>query len=262
MTAPARTAGERPLALVTGGWRRIGAAIARRLAQAGYDLVLHAHRAGTFDATFETELAAHGATVFGLVANLSDLAQAASLIPAAIAAGGRVPVLLVNSASVFRDDTALTFDAAGLDLHFRVNCHAPLLLTRDLASALAAVGREGAVVQIIDQRVRNPVPDQTSYTLSKQALHAAVRTLARALAPHVRVNAVAPGLTLPTADYDAAQWDRLAALMPLNRLSQPKDIADAVLHLATARATTGETLFVDGGAHLESYPRDFVYLAR
>jgi len=262
MIAPAGSAGERPLALVTGGWRRIGAAIARRLAQAGYDLALHAHHARTFDSGFETELAVHGATVFALAADLADLVQATSLIPAVIAAGGRVPVLLVNCASVFRDDSALTFDAAGLDLHFRVNCHAPLLLTRDFAGALAAVGGEGAVVQIIDQRVRNPVPDQISYTLSKQALHASVRTMARALAPHVRVNAVAPGLTLPTADYDAAQWDRLAALMPLARLSRPEDIADAVLHLAIARATTGETLFVDGGAHLESYPRDFIHLAR
>ena len=86
--------------------------------------------------------------------------------------------------------------------------------------------------------------------------------MARALAPHVRVNAVAPGLTLPTDDYDAAQWDRLRALMPLDRLSSPEDIADAVLHLATARSTTGETLFVDGGAHLESFTRDFVYLSR
>jgi NAD(P)-dependent dehydrogenase (short-subunit alcohol dehydrogenase family) len=254
--------GARPFALVTGGWRRIGAAIARRLAMAGYDLALHAHRAQTFDPGFESELGALGAAVFALAADLGDLDQAAALIAAATAAGGRVPVLLVNCASVFRDDTALTFDAAGLDLHFRVNCHAPLLLTRDLAAALAAVGGEGAVVQIIDQRVRNPVPDQTSYTLSKQALHASVRTMARALAPHLRVNAVAPGLTLPTEDYDAAQWDRLAALMPLHRLSGPDDIAEAVLHLAQARATTGETLFVDGGAHLESYPRDFVYMAR
>jgi NAD(P)-dependent dehydrogenase (short-subunit alcohol dehydrogenase family) len=86
--------------------------------------------------------------------------------------------------------------------------------------------------------------------------------MARALAPHFRVNAVAPGLTLPTDDYDHDQWERLRGLMPLDRLSSPEDIADAVLHLAQARATTGETLFVDGGAHLESFPRDFVYMGR
>ncbi|WP_369819100.1 SDR family oxidoreductase [Novosphingobium sp. FSW06-99] len=255
-------AGDRPLALITGGWRRIGAAIARKLAQAGYDLALHAHHEHSFDPAFVAELATIGAAVHSLAADLADQAAVDALIPAAIAAAGRVPVLLVNCASVFRDDSAQTFDAASLDLHFRVNCHTPLLLTRALADALATVGGEGAVVHILDQRIRNPVPDQISYTLSKQALHASVRTLARALAPRVRVNAVAPGLTLPTDDYDDVQWDRLRALMPLGRLSTPDDIADAVLHLATARATTGETLFVDGGSHLESYPRDFVYLSR
>ncbi len=252
----------RPLALVTGGWRRIGAAIALRLAQAGYDLALHAHHPRSFDAAFAAELAAAGAAVHGLAVDLADLDAAGRLLADVIGAAGRAPVLLVNCASVFQDDAALTYDAAGLDRHFRVNCFAPLLLTRGFAAALAQTGGEGAVVQILDQRIRNPVPDQISYTLSKQALHASVRTMARALAPAVRVNAVAPGLTLPTDDYTDDQWDRLADLMPLHRLSCPKDIADAVLHLAQARATTGETLFVDGGAHLESYPRDFVYLAR
>ncbi|MFX8929946.1 SDR family NAD(P)-dependent oxidoreductase, partial [Acinetobacter baumannii] len=91
--------------------------------------------------------------------------------------------------------------------HLRVNLSAPVLLTRGFADALGDA--PGAVVQILDQRVQNPVPDQLSYSLSKQALHAAVRTLARALAPRVRVNGVAPGLTLPTSDYDADQWRRL-----------------------------------------------------
>ena len=252
----------RPLALVTGGWRRIGAAIAQVLAGAGYDLALHAHRAATFDPALVADLGARGATVYPLVLDLGDLAAVEHLVGDATTAAGRVPTLLVNCASVFQDDGALTLDAHTLDLHFRVNCFAPLILTRALAVALAAEDRTGAVVHILDQRVKNPVPDQISYTLSKQALHASVRTMARALAPTLRVNAVAPGLTLPTDDYDPAQWDRLTALMPLDRLSAPDDIADAVLHMATARATTGETLFVDGGAHLESFPRDFVHMAR
>jgi len=253
---------DRPLALVTGGWRRIGAAIAGRLAMAGYDLALHAHHAKSFDPALIEALGAAGATVHSLAADLSDTAAVEGLIPAAIAAAGRAPVVLVNCASVFHDDSAQNLDAASLELHFQVNCFAPLILTRAFAAALAGHDADGAVVQILDQRIRNPVPDQIGYTLSKQALHASVRTMARALAPRVRVNAVAPGLTLPTEDYDAAQWDRLAALMPLDRLAVPDDIADTVLHLATARAITGETIFVDGGAHLESFPRDFVYMER
>lgn len=255
----------RPLAVITGGWRRIGAAVARAFAGAGHDLVLHAHHPHSFDPDVVAQMAALGAKVHAVAADLADMTAVEGLIPAAIAAAGRAPVVLVNCASAFADDGPLDFDAAGLERHFRVNCFAPLVLTRAFAAALGGAGGDagdGAVVQIIDQRVRNPVPDQISYTLSKQALHASVRTMARALAPRVRVNAVAPGLTLPTDDYDAAQWQRLRALMPLERLSSPDDIAQAVLGLARARAVTGETLFVDGGANLESYPRDFVYLAR
>lgn len=247
----------RPLALVTGGWRRIGAAIARALAMAGWDLALHAHSSTKFDHTFAKELASLGATVFSLTADLAD-AEAARRLPAeAMALAGRAPSLLVNCAALFREDSAATVTAAMLDEHLAVNLTAPVLLTRALADLAEG---DAAVVHILDQRVINPVPDQLSYTLSKQALHAAVRTLARSLAPRVRVNAVAPGLTLPTPDYTEEQWQRLTALMPLERLASPGEIADAVVFLAQARAITGQTIFVDGGAHLESFARDFVYL--
>lgn len=247
----------RPLALVTGGWRRIGAAIARALAIAGYDLALHAHSASTFDHGFAEELAWLGAAVHPLAADLSDAAAASRLPEQSKAQAGRAPTLLVNCAALFREDSAATVTAAMLDEHLAVNLTAPVLLTRALAEL---AGDDAAVIHIVDQRVVNPVPDQLSYTLSKQALHAAVRTLARSLAPRVRVNAVAPGLTLPTPEYTEEQWQRLTALMPLERLASPGDIADAVVFLAQARAITGQTIFVDGGAHLESFTRDFVYL--
>ena len=109
----------------------------------------------------------------------------------AMALAGRAPTLLVNCAALFREDTAATVTATMLDEHLAVNLTAPVLLTRALADLADG---DAAVVHILDQRVLNPVPDQLSYTLSKQALHAAVRTLARSLAPRVRVNAVAPGL--------------------------------------------------------------------
>jgi len=247
----------RPLALITGGWRRIGAAIARTLAGAGYDLALHAHSATKFAADFTAELQGLGAAVHPLAADLAD-PDAVSLLPGeAMALAGRAPTLLVNCAALFRDDSAATVTAAMLDEHLAVNLTAPVLLTRALADLAEG---DAAVVHILDQRVLNPVPDQLSYTLSKQALHAAVRTLARSLAPRVRVNAVAPGLTLPTPDYTEEQWQRLTALMPLERLASPDEIAEAVLFLAQARAVTGQTIFVDGGAHLESFARDFVYL--
>jgi NAD(P)-dependent dehydrogenase (short-subunit alcohol dehydrogenase family) len=248
----------RPLALVTGGWRRIGAAIASALAGAGWDLVLHAHQAGTRDAVLEGKLVAAGAAVQFVHGDLADPAFVTGLIAEAGRLAGRPPSLLVNCASLFGDDSIADVSPESLSAHFAVNLHAPVLLARALADALG--DQPGAVVHVLDQRVVNPVPDQLSYTLSKQALHGSVRTLARALAPRIRVNAVAPGLTLPTGDYDAAQWQRLAGIMPLGHLPTPEEIAGAVVYLAGARSVTGQTLFVDAGANLEAYPRDFVYL--
>ena len=113
-----------------------------------------------------------------------------------------------------------------------------------------------------DQRIATPVPDQLAYSLSKQALWQATATLAVAFGARARVNAVAPGLTLPTDDYSAGQMTRLAARMPLGALPTPDDIADAVAWLARAEAVTGQTIFVDGGAHLAPLGRDFVALER
>ncbi len=252
----------RPLALITGGWRRIGGAIARKLAEEGWDLALHAHRPSTFDAEFKAQLEWLGAAVFPVSGDLDDPAVPQQLLGEVIGMAGRCPDLLVNCASLFRDDRVETITPEELDLHFRVNLFAPVLLMRVFAEAIGAGETGGAVINILDQRVLNPVPDQISYTLSKQALHASVRTLARAMAPKVRVNGVAPGLILPTADYDAEQWRRLESVMPLRRLPGADEIADAVHYLATARSVTGQTLFVDAGASLESYPRDFVYMGR
>jgi len=251
--------GARPLALVTGGWRRIGAAIAQALAGAGWDLALHAHSESSFDPALTAALAARGAAVLPLTADLADADAVTRLPGEAAALAGRAPTLLVNCAALFREDTIMTLSASALDEHLAVNLAAPVLLTQALAELLEQ-GATASVVHILDQRVLNPVPDQMSYTLSKQALHAAVRTLARSLAPRLRVNAVAPGLTMPTPDYSEAQWQRLTAMMPLARLADPAEIAEAVVYLAGARSVTGQTIFVDGGAHLETYARDFVYL--
>lgn len=250
----------RPLALVTGGWKRIGGAIARKLATEGWDLALHAHRVATFDAEFKAQLEWLGAAVYPIVGNLEDPAFLPHLMAEVATLAGRSPDLLVNCASLFHDDRADTITSAELEQHFRVNMFAPLLLTRAFAEALGE--RSGSVVNILDQRVTNPVPDQISYTLSKQALYASVRTLARAMAPRVRINGVAPGLILPTSDYDAEQWQRLEGIMPLKHLPGADEIADAVHYLAQARSVTGQTIFVDAGANLESYPRDFVYMEK
>jgi pteridine reductase len=240
------------LALVTGGHRRLGAAISARLAGDGWTLAIH----GARDAKPDTDLAGRLGDWHGFVADLSDTDAVTALLPQVIAHFGAVPSLLVNNASRFEWDDAASVTPEGIAAHHAINAHAPVTL----AIALAQAGGEGSVVNILDQRVRNPVADQLSYTLSKAALAGMTRTLAVSLAPRLRVNAVAPGLTLPTADYDQEQMARIVDAMPLKVLPRPTDIADAVAFLAAAPAITGQTLFVDGGANLKSFERDFVYM--
>jgi NAD(P)-dependent dehydrogenase (short-subunit alcohol dehydrogenase family) len=122
-----------------------------------------------------------------------------------------------------------------------------------LAQAFAAQARpddDPSIVNIVDQRVFAPTPRFFSYTLTKSALHTATTTLAQALAPRVRVNAVAPGPTLPSPRQDAQAFARQAALVPLGRGPTPDEIADAVRYLAGARSVTGVTIAVDGGQHI------------
>ncbi len=246
----------RPLALVTGGCRRLGAAICVALAEAGYDIAIHSSPASEPEDGLGDRLTAAGAAWHHVTADLSDEAAVGGLLPAVAAACGRPPELLVNNAARFDYDTPDTVTQAALLAHYSVNCAAPVLL----AKALAAFGRPAAIVNILDQRIAAPNADQFSYTLSKLALAQATEIMARAFAPQIRVSAVAPGLTLPTADYDPARMEDAAARMPLELLPEPAEIADAVVYLARARAMTGQTLFVDGGAHLCRYARDFLFL--
>ncbi|MEQ1726271.1 MAG: SDR family oxidoreductase [Sphingopyxis sp.] len=246
----------RPLALVTGGMHRIGACLAARLADAGYELALHSRSDSLPDAALADALSRNGTAWRGFCADLSLEGEADRLFDSVVAHCGRPPSLLINNASLFADSSAAVPDSHQLKQVMMVNLAAPI----QLAKRMAQSGAAGCIINILDQRVRNPVPDQFDYTITKQALWQATRTMAFALAPDIRVNAVAPGLTLPTHAYSQGQMARIAALMPLNRLPSPSDLADAVLYLIGAPSVTGQTLFVDGGANLRSYDRDFAFL--
>lgn len=238
------------LALVTGGTRRLGAAIAARLAADGYTLALHAHD--------HPEPEGVEGRVF--IADLENADEARGLIPRVAEAFGAPPSLLVNSAALFADDSFGRIDPELAVRHYRINALAPALLI----DAMMAAGGEGdrSVVNILDQRIAHPHGDQLGYTLSKCALAGLTQAAARALAPGLRVNAVAPGLTLPTDDYAPGQMERLAGLMPLDRLPRPEDVAEAVVYLAGASATTGQVIHVDGGAGGVAFLRDFAVLGR
>lgn len=249
------------LALVTGGCTRLGAAIAAGLAQDGWTLALHARNTPQPDAALSAKLVDTRAIWRGFTADLADAEQRSELLPEVMAAFKRAPDVLVNSAAAFNEDTLETLSAESIARHMTSNLSAPVLLARDLVAAVAP-GQVPAIINILDQRIVNPPDDQLAYTLSKQALAEATRLLARVLAPRARVCGVAPGLVIPTADYTPAQLERLAARMPLGRLPSPADVADAVRYLAGARSTTGQIIFVDGGAGLTDFDRDFVFLER
>lgn len=244
------------LALVTGGCRRLGAAIAMRLAEDGYALALHASADPEPQSALRDRLEAKGIAWHGFAADLSDEGQTAELLPAVIDHFGYKPSLLVNSAAKFGDDRLESVDLDMLASHYAVNCGAPVLLAKDFAAG----GHAGAIVNILDQRIAQPHGDQLSYSLSKVALSGLTEILARELAPTIRVNAVAPGLTIPTKDYSDAQLETVREAMPLERLPDPGEVAEAVAWLSAAGAVTGQTIFVDGGAHLKSFGRDFLHI--
>ncbi len=248
------------IALITGGCRRVGAAISGHLARQGWALALHGHSDTQPEDSLARILEIEETPYAGFKADLLD-AQATRVLVADIAQHfGRAPDLIVNNASLFEDDAIDTLSAEAMEAHWRIHVLAPTLLTQALFKQLAPE-QQANIVHIVDQRVRNPHGDQLSYTLSKQAMAETIRTLARACAPQLRVNGVAPGMTLETEDYAAGQMDAIADMMPLKRNSTPEDIAIAVAYIAGAKAMTGQLLYIDGGAHLESYQQDFVYLA-
>lgn len=244
--APSRPS--RPAALVTGGAKRIGAAIVQALARAGYAVVVHTRDASVEALHLVQEINASAGHAFHLRADLAISEAAALLVKEAAAKAGPL-TLLVNNASLFERDEFGALDQALWERQFAVNLIAPVFLAEAFA-AQAPEQTDCCVVNITDQRVLNPGPHFASYTLSKCALHLATRMLAQALAPKIRVNAVAPGPTLPSKRQSAETFSRQASSVPLGYGPRPEEIAEAVVFLSRARSITGQTIVVDGGQHL------------
>jgi NAD(P)-dependent dehydrogenase (short-subunit alcohol dehydrogenase family) len=235
-------------ALVTGGAVRIGRAIVDALVDAGYAVAIHSNNSRNVAEQACKEIQARGKRACVVTGNLADHAAVLRLVPEAVAAIGPL-TLLVNNAGAFEPDGMGALDRELFDKHFAVNLRAPLFLSEAFA-AQAKTGNDASIVNILDQRIYKPTPNFISYSLTKFALHNATTTLAQALAPGVRVNAVAPGPTLPSPRQDASAFAAQAAALPLGRGPQPRDVAEAVVYLASARGVSGVTIAVDGGQHL------------
>ena len=241
-------------ALVTGGARRIGRALALYLAGRGYDVAVHF---ATSQADADETVAAMGRGV-ALQADLLDEAQTQSLIPRAAAALGGPLTLLINNASIFEYDTIASATRTTWDRHFESNLRAPFVLTQAFAAQapkarMDPMGEplsQSLIVNLIDQRVLKPTPEFMTYSLAKQALWALTRTSAQALAPHIRVNAIGPGPTVQGARQSDSHFARQRAATILQRGASPADLAAALGFFLDSPAVTGQMIAVDGGQHL------------
>ncbi len=239
--------------LVTGAARRIGAVIARHLAGTGWRVAIHYHE----HAEAALALADSLPGAVALPGDLADPATPVALIAAAREVFGAPLAGLVNNASLFRFDTPPRIDRAALDEHHAVNLAAPALL----ASALALQDdlATGAVVNLLDQKLANPNPDFFSYSCAKFALDGATRMLAQALGQRISVNAVSPGISLPSGGQTDAEFRAVAGENLLRRPVAVDDIAAAVAWLLEARGVTGQNLYIDCGQRFLPRARDVMF---
>ena len=241
------------IALVTGAGKRLGAEIAKGLGEDGWSVIVHYNTSGDEAEAIAAIIRDAGGQARTVQFDLSDTDG----VPHFMAELGRVDAL-INSASVFAYDSPDAIDPARLNEALKVNLVAPVLM----AEAMAAGHEErnsGCIINLLDQKLFNLNPDFFSYTLSKAGLHAATTTMAMAYAPRVRVNAIAPGITLPSAGQSDTAFKVAHALNPMGQGAQPDDIVRTVRFILASPAMTGETLIVDGGQHLDPRHRDVMF---
>lgn len=246
-------------ALVTGAGQRLGRAVALELAAHGWGVVIHyRHSAAEAEAVAQEARKSGGAAAI-VGADLDDAAERHALISRAVETAGGPLTALVNTAAMFEHDTIDTLSEELLQRHIALNTFTPSLLAREFAEALPD-GQRGVVVNFLDFKLASPYPDHFSYTLSKYALAGATELLARALAPRVRVNAIAPGYVLPAPGQAQADYQRLHDDTPLQSGPTPENIAHAARFLIENDAVTGQTIYVDSGRRFRTYERDMGFM--
>ena len=235
-------------AIITGAGKRIGLAIAEALLGDGWAVVAHVHHD-------DDDVPA------GAVKAVADLAHPDCADHIFAAARGLPPTeLLVNNAARFAWDGFGEFSVSEFDAHMAVNARAPALLIERFAAAHGGQG-DASVINLLDSKLAALNPDYLSYTLSKQALAGLTELAARALAPRaIRVNAIAPALTLQSRGQSEENFQGMHARNPLGRGVEPADIVGAIRYLASARCVTGQTLVVDSGQRFLALGRDVQFL--
>jgi pteridine reductase len=232
-------------ALVTGGAKRIGFAIANALAEQGYDIALHYHTSRSEAEQSAERIREKGRRCILFSCDLNRAGEVASLIPAVFKELPECTVL-VNSASIFERAHLLETDAEMFERHFNVNFKAPFFLSKDFASRCGS----GNIINICDTKIAQELTPFFVYSLTKKALYAFTRMASKELGPTVRVNAVAPGMILPSKGFGEEDLIRMSKKLPLQKKGEAEDVASAVLFLLRNEYITGQCIFVDGGEHL------------
>jgi len=236
-------------AIVTGGAKRIGAALARALAADGWHVLVHYNRS-------KAEAEALAAEIGGTIVQ-ADLEHPEAAIPIFAALNGLPPArLLVNNASLFADDDIRSFTPERWHAHLDVNLLAPALLARTFAEVVGA----GLIVNMLDAKLASPNPDFFSYTVSKMGLAGVTELCARAFAPGIRVNAIAPSVTMVSGPQSRENFDKVHGLNALGRGVHVDDIVAALRFLIATPSVTGHTVLLDGGQRFLSLPRDVQFM--
>lgn len=236
-------------ALVTGAGARLGKAMAEALGADGWSVCIHYRGSKTGAEETRDTIRKAGGRAEIISCDLSGEASRSSLVADAEKLLGRPVTLLVNSASTFAGDTATDHSRESWDKHFEPNLRAPIHLAQQFANALPA-GEKGLVVNMVDQRVLKLTPQFFTYTLSKAALWQATQTLAQALAPDIRVNAIGPGPTLQSIHQTPESFAAEKAATLTGEGSSLEEIVRALRYLVSASSVTGQLIAVDGGQHL------------
>lgn len=235
-------------ALITGAARRIGRGIALGLAQQGWNIAVHYRQSHNEANDLVEEIKSHGVKSVALAANLSDPDAIERLIPDCCTKLAP-PTCLINNASAFQPDQIKALTCQVWDDHLTINLKAPVFLAQAVVNHLPD-GMQGNIINVIDQRVWRLTPDFFSYTISKAGLWTATRTLAQALAPRVRVNAVGPGPVLKSVHQTEDEFRAEVRSTLLKQAPTPEDIARAVMFILQSPAMTGQMIALDSGQHL------------